>query len=160
MSNAGKFIRNGLIMAASALLIQTASMGFNVYMSQKLGAQGMGLYSLINAVYRFAITFSISGIGLASSRMAAEEFAINSPRGARIAVARCSVYALAFSATATLALLCFADPVSAILLGDSRAALSIRILGVSLPFLSVSAVFDGYFNAKRAVKKTAAAAMR
>ena len=156
MSNAKTFIKNGLIMSAAALIIRTASMGFNVYMSQKLGAQGMGLYSLISAVYRFAMTFSLSGIGLAAARLTAEEFAVKSGSGAKSAVVRCSVYALIFSLSAATALLVSADLIAEKMLSDARCALSIRILAVSLPFLSVSAVFDGYFNAKRCVKKTAA----
>ncbi len=155
MSTAGKLIRNGIMMSAAALLIQTAGMGFNVYMSSKIGAEGMGLFSLISSVYRFAVTFSLSGIGLAATRMAAEEFARGSGAGAMSAVKKCAAYALIFSGAAAFAMFLSAEYVSSKVLGDARCCLSIKILAISLPFLSVSSAFDGYFTAKRAVRKNA-----
>lgn len=155
MSTARKLIKNGLFMSAAALLIQTAAMGFNVYMSNKIGAEGMGLFSLVSSVYRFAITFSLSGIGFASTRMAAEEFAKNNGKGALDAVKRCSLYALVFSLAATFAMFSSAEFVSGKILGDMRCVPSVKALALSLPFLSVSSAFDGYFTAKRCVKKTA-----
>lgn len=155
MSTAVKLIKNGLLMSAAALLIQTAAMGFNVYMSNKIGAEGMGLFSLVSSVYRFAITFSLSGIGFAATRMAAEEFAKNNGKGALDAVKRCSVYALVFSLAASFTMFFSAELVSEKMLGDIRCILSVKVLALSLPFLAVSSAFDGYFTAKRSVKKTA-----
>lgn len=156
MSTAGKLFRNGLLLSAVSLLIQTAGMGFNIYLSGKIGAEGMGLFSLVSAAYRFAVTFSLSGIGLTATRMTAAEFARGSGRGALTAVLRCAVYALCFSGAAAFALYASADFLSVTLLHDIRCALSLRILAVSLPFLSVSAAFDGYFTAKRSVRVPAA----
>ncbi len=156
MSTAGKLFRNGLMLSAVSLLIQTAAMGFNIYLSGKIGAEGMGLYSLVNAAYRFAITFSLSGIGLTATRLTAAELARGSGRGALLAVVRCAVYALCFSGAAAFALYVSAETLSVLLLKDIRCVLSLRILAVSLPFLSVSSAFDGYFTAKRSVGVPAA----
>lgn len=155
MSTAAKLIKNGLLMSAASLIIQVAAMGFNVYMSNKIGAEGMGLFSLVSSVYRFAITFSLSGIGFAATRMAAEEFAKNSGKGALDAVKRCALYALIFSSAAAFGMYASAETVSVKFLGDIRCVLSIKILALSLPFLSVSSAFDGYFTAKRSIKKNA-----
>ena len=156
MSTAGKLFRNGLMLSLAALLVQTAAMGFNVYLSGEIGTEGMGLFSLISAAYRFAMTFSLSGIGLAATRLAAEEFARGSGRGALLATAKCAVYALCFSLAACFTLFASSDFVSVRLLHDARSAPSLRVLALALPFLSVSAAFDGYFTAKRSVKVTAA----
>ena len=37
------FIKNAFIMTATALLLRTIGMFFRVYMSNKIGAEGMGL---------------------------------------------------------------------------------------------------------------------
>ena len=156
MSTAGKLFRNGLMLALAALCVQTAAMGFNVWLSGKIGAEGMGLFSLISAAYRFAMTFSLSGIGLAATRLAAEEFARGSGRGALLATVKCAVYALCFSLAACFTLFVSSDFVSVRFLHDARSAPSLRMLALALPPLSVSAAFDGYFTAKRSVKVTAA----
>lgn len=45
------FIKNAFIMTATALLLRTIGMFFRVYMSNKIGAEGMGLYQLIFSIY-------------------------------------------------------------------------------------------------------------
>ena len=54
------FIFNALIITAVSLVLRTADTAFGVWLSNRLGAQGLGLYQLVTSVYGFAITFSIS----------------------------------------------------------------------------------------------------
>ena len=56
-------------------------MFFRVYMSGKIGAEGMGLYQLIFSIYVLASTFATSGISTAVTRLVAEE----APEGGRAA---------------------------------------------------------------------------
>ena len=72
MTRFKKFILNGLLITAVSLIIRAVSVSFNVYISNKIGAAAMGLFTLISTVYRFAITVATSGIGLAATRIVAE----------------------------------------------------------------------------------------
>ena len=58
------FLKNAFILTATSLLLRTVGMFFRVYMSGKIGAEGMGLYQLIFSIYVLASTFATS-----SSRM-------------------------------------------------------------------------------------------
>lgn len=59
------FLISGLVMTATALFLKTVDISYTVYISNKIGAEGMGLYQLIVSVYCLFITVSTSGISLA-----------------------------------------------------------------------------------------------
>ena len=58
------FLKNAFILTATSLLLRTVGMFFRVYMSGKIGAEGMGLYQLIFSIYVLASTFATSGISV------------------------------------------------------------------------------------------------
>lgn len=56
--------------------MRAITMFFNVYISNKIGAQAIGVYQLIMSVYLFAITLANSGIHLAVTRIVSEQQAV------------------------------------------------------------------------------------
>ena len=68
MTNAKKLLTNTLLLTATAFLMRTVSVSFNVYLTNKIGADGIGLFQLISTVYAMAITFSVAGIRLADRK--------------------------------------------------------------------------------------------
>ena len=72
MNRLRRFMLNGLLMAAVSIIIRSVSVAFNVYVSNKIGAVAMGLFSLITTVYGFGITLATSGINLAATRLIAQ----------------------------------------------------------------------------------------
>ena len=73
MRKAKLFIINVTILTATAILMQSIGIIFSVYISNKIGAEGVGIFQLIMSVYTFAITLASSGINLAVTRIASEE---------------------------------------------------------------------------------------
>jgi len=67
-----KFFVNGIIMTATSLLLRMIGVAFGAFISDKLGTDGMGLYTLIMSVYGLAVTAASSGVNLAATRMCAE----------------------------------------------------------------------------------------
>ena len=53
--------------------MRTIGMFFNVYISNKIGTEAIGIYQLIMSVYMFAITLANSGINLATTRIVSEQ---------------------------------------------------------------------------------------
>jgi stage V sporulation protein B len=144
-----------IALTVTALIMRTTGVFFQVYISNKIGPAGIGLFQLIISVYILALTVSISGIKLAATRLVAEELAIGNSVRAKRAVINCLTYSLAFSLGIGFVLFTTAEYVAIQWLSDARAILSLRILAFSLPFISLSSVFSGYFLAVRRVMKAA-----
>ena len=151
-----EFLLNALVMAASSLILRTANIAYRVYITDKVGAAGMGLYQLISSVFLLAVTVCTSGISLAVTRLVAEAAGSGRPSRGRNAVLKCVLWSGTLSLVSGSALWMGADFIAAELLGSEAAAAPLRILVPGLPFMAVSSCMRGYFVALRSAVKASA----
>ena len=144
-----------LLLTGVTLFMRFVSVSFNVYVTGQIGAGGIGLYSLIMSVGGFAITFATSGVNFAATRMTAEAMGKGCEEDIRRVMLRCILYSLCFGCSGMILLNIFAEPISVNLLADERCILPLRLLSLSLPFISLSSALSGYFTAVRRVYKSA-----
>ena len=83
MKKSKLFLTNGIILTLTALFMRTIGISFNVYISNRIGAEGMGIFSLVMSIYAFAITLATSGISIATTRIVTEELSVNNKEGAK-----------------------------------------------------------------------------
>ena len=69
------FLVNGIILTLTSLILRCIGMFFNSYIAQKIGSEAVGLYGLLMSIYAFAVTISLSGINLATTKIISEEIA-------------------------------------------------------------------------------------
>lgn len=155
MKNTKRLLINTLTLAATSFLMRTVGVAFNVYLTGRLGAAGIGLFSLVTDVYAMALTFSFAGLPLASTRLTVEDSGKNAGQGVWI-MRRCALYGLTVGCMMLAAVWFGAELIAKLWLGDIRTASSLRILALSLPAASVGCAFSGYFTARRTVLKYAA----
>lgn len=146
MKNKSELLKNTLIMTSVNLIMKSAGVGFNSFLTSKIGTDGIGLFQLVMSVYSLAVTFSCAGIRLASTRLTVE---INSLKNndIRKSVTLCITYAGICGCIIGFILLIFADLISLSWIGNPDTALPLRILAPSLPFVAMSSALGGYFTA-------------
>lgn len=143
------FVKNALILTATALLLRMAGIFFRVWLADGIGAEGIGLYQVIFSVYTLAATFATSGISTAVTRMVTERLTCGDLIGARRTL-RVAMLLSTLIATITIALVFgFAQQIAVYLIRDARAELSLKILCISLPFMGICSCLRGYFLARR-----------
>lgn len=148
-----KFLLNALVLAGTSLILRTANIAYRVYITGKIGAQGMGLYQLISSVFLLAVTVCTSGISLAVTRLVAEAAGAKKPSCARSAVLKCVLWSGVLSLVSAGVLWTGSGFIAQNFLGTPIAASPLRILAVGLPFLAVSSCMRGYFVAQRSAVK-------
>ncbi len=153
--NRKRFFKNGLLLTAVGLAMRSVGMVFNSYVTKTVGAEGIGVYTLIMTVYSFAITFATSGINLTVTRLVAAALGDGRDASVRRILRHSVVYALIFSLTATAVLFFLAPYFGLRVLGDGRTVLPLRILAVSLTPIALSSVFSGYFVGVKRVSRNA-----
>jgi len=146
MSDARKIMNNTLLLTAASFVMRTVSVSFNVYLTNRIGTDGIGLFQLIFAVYGLAITFSCAGIRLASMRLTADSNALGRSNDRQL-VRYCMLYSLFFGVTVAAVLWLGADFIGRKWIGDIRSIPSLKMLCLALPFVSMSEALDGYFAA-------------
>lgn len=90
------FVFNTFILLISSIILQIIAMFFNIYISNTIGEEAIGVFSLVMSVYTFGITLASAGINIASTRIVAEELACNNEFGAKKASKRCIFLSLIF----------------------------------------------------------------
>ena len=150
------FLINGIILTAVSLLIRFIMVWFNAYISKKIGAEGMGLYNLVMSVYSLAVTIAISGMGLACTRLVAEEDSVGNSYGIRYSVKTCLIFAFLYGTFAAVIVFVFSEFIGNVLLQNEKTVISLKAFAVCLPFLSVSCIFNGYFTSVGRIVKSSA----
>lgn len=157
MSRLRNFAINAGILTATSLSLGLLGVFYNGWLTQKLGSAGIGLFSLMMAVYRLLVTFASFGSGLAATRLVAEETAFQNGKNAGRAMRLTLIYSLLFGVLAGILLFLCGNAAADLLVKDIRAAKPFRVLAFSLPFVGVSTAFGGYFTAVTRVAPTSAA---
>lgn len=150
------FMINGIIMTVASLSIRTIMVWFNAIISNKIGAEGMGLYTLVMSVYGLAVTVAIFGMSLACTRLVADEQSKGNGLGIRHSVRVCVTFGTVCGMVSGGIIFVFADFIGEYLLQNPKTIISLRALAVCLPFLSVSAILNGYFTSVGRIVKSSA----
>ena len=141
-----KTIITGTIILTTANLI-TRCMGFfnRVYLSNTIGAEGIGLYQLILPVYGLAWSITSAGFTTAISHLTAQEY-IKGQKGNIIKIVRQSVF-LSLGVSLSVALLLFfgAETVACFILKDNRVTHPLQLLAFAIPFMAVGSCLRGFF---------------
>ena len=151
------FIFNTLILLMSSIILQIIGMFFNIYISNTIGEEAVGVFSLVMSVYLFGITLASAGINISATRLVAEELACNNEIGAKKAAKRCIFFSLVFGICASLIFFIYSDFIVEKCLHNRISKNVIYLICIALPSISMSSAVNGYFTAVRRVYKNAIA---
>ena len=77
------FILNTIILLLSSVILQIINMFFSIYISNTIGEEAVGVFTLVMSVYMFGITLASAGINISATRVVSEELASNNELGAK-----------------------------------------------------------------------------
>ncbi|PHV72074.1 polysaccharide biosynthesis protein [Sporanaerobium hydrogeniformans] len=150
-------ITGTLILTFASLITRLLGFVFRVYMSNVMGAEGMGLYQLLFPIYMLLWAASSAGISLAISKMVAEY----TSKGQHSDAIRVLKVALAigvpFSTLLSILLYFFAPFVATYFIHEPITELSIRILASCIPFMCTACCIRGYFQGRQEMSISAIA---
>ncbi|MEE0867336.1 MAG: oligosaccharide flippase family protein [Clostridia bacterium] len=149
-TNAGTLLKNTLLLSVSSIAIRFIGLLFQIYLAKNVGAEGLGIFGLISSAYTIFVTVSISGMRFSLTRLVAEEEGLGNPYPKRL-VSTGLFYALSFGLISFFLLFNLSSFIAQKWICTDYARLPLKILSFSLPFISISAVFDGYFSAKQKI---------
>ncbi len=147
MNTAKKLLTNTILLTLSTIIIRSVAMGFQVYISNLIGAEGIGIFELVMSVYGLAAVIGGSGIRVTSTCLIAEEFGYGRTHGVKKAVRQCLLYGVVISCVVAAGVYCFAPGLGISWIGDARSILPLRISAICIPFSVMSSVMAGYFTA-------------
>ena len=142
------FIKNAAVLTATSLVLRFAGIAFKVWLAKRIGADGIGLYGLVFSLYAVAAAGTSSGLPVAVTRLVAGSGGAEKTSCSPVVSAAFRLNLIISFVTGAVFFFC-ADFFAASIVGDPRAALSVRVLALSVVFMGVGAVIRGYFIARR-----------
>ncbi len=134
-----------LLLTGANLALRLAGMSFQVYLSARLGAAGVGLLQLILSVRMLAFTLGSSGARTCALYLSAE--ALGRRRSVRPALSGCIRYCLLFALPAAAGLWALTPRIAAGWIGDAAAEAALRAFALFLPVGCLNGVMTGLFTA-------------
>ena len=138
------------------LLLRFAGTSFQVYLSGRIGAAGIGLLQLVMSVGSLAMVAGIGGIRTATMYMTAEEIGKKKGQNVTWVLSGCILYSIVFSGTIAFLLYRFAPFIAANWIGDIRTTDALRLFCAFLPVCCLCSVMSGYFTAANRISTLAA----
>lgn len=141
-----KTIITGTLILTTSNLI-TKCMGFfnRIFLSNAIGAEGIGLYQLILPIYGLAWSITSAGFTTTISSLTAQEH-IRGQNGNIGRIVKQSVFlSLCISAVISSLLFFAAKDIALYIIKDGRAAYPLRLLAFAIPFMAAGSCLRGFF---------------
>ncbi len=140
---------------AAAFIVRILGFVNRIYMSNILGAEGMGLFQLASPVYSLIILTLTSGVSISVSGMTAQERARGRNANALRVCKTAFVVLLVAGAVCGILLAVFGKTIAEEILNDGRAYYSLIMLAPCIPIVASASAIKGYFYGSSHVTPTA-----
>ena len=156
MSRRHSIFYSALMLTGVNLLLRFVGTSFQVYLSGRIGAAGIGLLQLTMSVGSLAMVAGMGGIRTATMYLTAGEIGRGRGQNVTWVLSGCYLYSILFSGTVAAALYHFAPWIAAHWVGDLRTIPSLRLFAAFLPVVCLCGVMTGYFTAAQRIGTLAA----
>lgn len=147
---------SALLLTGVNLLLRFVGTSFQVFLSSRIGAAGIGLLQLVMSVGGLSTVAGMGGIRTATMYLTAEELGRKNPRNVVWVLSGSFLYSICFSGCVAAALYHFAPWIASVWIGDVRTVDALRLFASFLPVTCLCGVMTGYFTAANRIGTLAA----
>lgn len=140
-----------LLLTGVNLLLRLVGTTFQVYVSGRIGAAGVGLLQLVLSVSMLAQTAGIAGVRTTAMYLSAEELGRRQTGLISRILSGCTIYSLVCSGVISAALYWGAPLLAEHWIGDVRTVGALRVFALFLPVECLCGVLQGYFTAAKRI---------
>ncbi len=142
MSVKKQIIKGTIVLTTATLTSRVLGFLYRIFLSNLIGAKGMGIFQLIFPVLGFCIALSCGGIQIAVSRFVAE----SKNKADRFMILISSILmSLALSAFTTICLYFFAEPVSMYIIKNKECCQLLKYASITIPLATFHSCVSGYY---------------
>lgn len=138
---------SALLLTGVNLLLRLVSTSFQVFLSGRIGAEGIGLLQLVLSVGGLSMTAGMAGIRTATMYLTAEELGRRRPENTGSVLKACFLYSISCSSAVGCILYAAAPAIAQYWIGDICTLDAVRLFACFLPIVCLSGCMTGYFTA-------------
>ncbi len=147
---------SALLLTGVNLLLRLVGTSFQVYISGRIGAAGVGLLQLVMSVGSMALVAGMAGIRTGTMYLTAEELGKGRRETVTWILSGSFLYSIGFSGAVTLGLFQGAPWIAENWIGYPGTVSALRLYAAFLPLICLCGVMTGYFTAANRIGTLAA----
>jgi len=147
---------SALLLTGVNLLLRFAGTTFQVFLSGRIGAEGIGLLQLVMSVGSMSMVAGMAGIRTATMYLTAEEQGRKRPQYLTWVLSGCILYSILCSLAVAVLLYSFAPFLARNWIGNNQTVDSLRLFAAFLPVNCLTGVMVGYFTGANRIGTLAA----
>ena len=156
MPNTLPIFYSAMLLTGVNLLLRLVGTSFQVYISGRIGAAGVGLLQLVMSVGGLSMVAGMAGIRTGAMYLTAEELGRKKSGNVTWVLSGCFLYSICFSGTVALCLYVYAPQIASAWIGNPHTADALRVFAAFLPATCLCGIMCGYFTAANRIGTLAA----
>jgi stage V sporulation protein B len=139
-------LQNFFYLVGSGLTIQLLGTAYRIWLAQQIGADGLGIFSMVYPVYRLISGIATIGLPLALTKWISEYLTTGNYPAISVLKKWATRIVFRFSLAAALLLYLGASFLSSHLFSEPRIAQALALIAPAIPFSALSALYRGYYQ--------------
>ena len=156
MEKEGKLLKGAMMLTGVNLMLRFGGTAFQVWLSSRIGAEGIGLLQLVLSMNMLALTLGTAGGRTTAMYLTADALGKGRRADADRFLHGCFGYSILCAGAVSLGLFAIAPKLAQEWIGSMDALGALRTWAVFLPVICLSGVMAGYFTAANRIGVLAA----
>ena len=156
MDNKYVLLKGTLLLTGAGFITKIIGFIYRIFLSQTIGAEGMGIYQLIFPIHTLCFALSVGGIQTAISRFTAARASLKDEQGARDIFVLSGILSTAVALIVSLILYDNASWFAVHILLEERCTSLLKLMAFSIPMGTLHSCVNGYYYAKKKMSIPAA----
>ncbi|RDU24283.1 putative polysaccharide biosynthesis protein [Anaerosacchariphilus polymeriproducens] len=145
MNQKHTLLKGTFYLTLAGLISRIIGFFYRIFLSHKIGAEGLGIYHLIFPVFSLCFALTSAGIQTTISRFVAEQIALNNQKSARKFLITGIFFSICLSIGCFFALNNGSNWLGIHIIKESRCCILLKILAFAIPFEAIHACINGYY---------------
>ena len=146
------FLKNSFLLTASNVTTGILGFIFNIYLSNLLGPEGMGLYNLVMPIYNLFICLMSAGIVSSMSKIVAVYDQKGEQNNITKKIRVVAMFNIIWAIIIGILVFVAAPLIGKYGVSDTRTISAIRVICPAMVFIAISNIFKGYFYGTSIIK--------
>ena len=156
MDNKLILLKGTLLLTGAGFITKIIGFIYRIFLSQTIGAEGMGIYQLIFPIHTLCFALSAGGIQTAISRFTAARASLKDEQGARDIFILSGAFSTAIAFLVSLVLYHNASWFAVHILLEERCTSLLKLMAFSIPMGTLHSCVNGYYYARKKMSIPAA----
>lgn len=146
------FLKNSFLLTTSNVTTGILGFIFNIYLSNLLGPEGMGLYNLVMPIYNLFICLMSAGIVSSMSKIVAVYDQKGQQNNITKTIRVVAMFNIIWAIVIGILVFIAAPLIGKYGVSDTRTISAIRVICPAMVFIAISNIFKGYFYGTSKIK--------